>query len=330
MKFEYSSFFSIIKNDLKINIDQTKACSDKEYLFLTHAHTDHVCNTFQKTFATKETIDLLDGRFQKNKFDFRELEFNKLVNIKEDLKVTTLNAGHILGSSMFLFKDDFSSLLYTGDFNNKTSLLLKGAKPVKADYLVIDSTFGRNEFSFKDRNIVYDDLYKKIKQDIFKNNFVILAGYTLGKNQEIISFLNKYLNIVPLVDRETYKYSKVYNKYKKELSFVLLDHNIYASNVLVMPLSLVNRNLINSLSQQLRRKVSSYVLTGWNYSRGSNLVNVSDHCDFESLIDFVDKVNPKKVFTIHGFTKEFAKQIELKLGLDAECVSSLNKSLLDK
>jgi len=327
MIFRYSSYFSILKDDLKINFDQNKACSLDEYLFLTHAHTDHVCNTSQKTFATKETIALLENRYENNKFNFTELEYNQPYFLKEDLKVTALNAGHILGSSMFLFEDKNKSLLYTGDFNTKTSILLKGAKPVVADYLVIDSTFGREEFYFKERSLVYDDLYKKIKQDLFENKFIILAGYSLGKNQEIISFLNKYLNITPLVDKSTFKYSNIYNNNGKSLNFILLDHNIYSSNVLVMPLSLVNRNLINSLEHQIYKKISSYVLTGWKYSRGANLVNVSDHCDFNSLLDFINEVNPKKVYTIHGFTKDFAKSIKYKLGIDAECVTSLNKSL---
>lgn len=328
MKFEYSSFFSILKDNLKINLDQTKACSLDEYLFLTHAHTDHVCNTSQKTFATKETIDLLDGRYDNNKFNFQEIKFNEQISVTDNLKVTALNAGHILGSSMFLFEDEKTSLLYTGDFNTKTSLLLKGAKPVNADILVIDSTFGREEFSFPERSLVYDDLFKKIKQDLFENKFVILAGYSLGKNQEIISFLNEYLKVTPLVDKETYKYSQVYNNHSHNLKFTLLDHNIHSSDVLVMPLSLMSPNLIKSLEHQIFKKISSYVLTGWKYSRGAQLAPVSDHCDFNSLLDFINEVNPKKIFTIHGFTEDFAKSIEMKLGLDAKSVTSLNSILL--
>lgn len=328
MNLEYSNFLSILKDGLKINIDQTKVCSQEEYSFITHAHSDHVCNTPQKTFATKETIDLLNGRLIKNKFDFKPIKFNKEVYLTDNLKVTALNAGHILGSSMFYFEDKNTTLLYTGDLNTKPSLLLKGAKPINADILVIDSTFGREGFSFPLRSLVYDSFLEKLKKDIFENKFIIIAGYTLGKNQEIISFLNKYLKIKPLVDKETYKYSTIYNQNGHSLEFTLLDHNIYSSNVLVMPLSLINRNFIKSLEHQLLRKVSSYVLTGWNFSRGSNLLNISDHTDFESTLDFVDQVNPKKVYTIHGFTKNLATSIETKLGIYARPVSFLkNKGL---
>lgn len=324
MKFSYNNFFSILKDNIKINIDQTKIQPKQEYLFLTHAHTDHVVNTSQTTFATKETISLLENRFSVNKFDFQEIKYNQKTKISTDLYVTALNAGHILGSSMFLFEDETTSLLYTGDFNTQPSLLLSPAKPIHADYLVVDSTFGREEFGIRERSLVYDELYENIKKDLKENKYVILAGYSLGKNQEIISFLNKYLNIIPLVDKETYRYSKIYNRLGHDLRFVLLDHNIYSNNVLVMPLSLINLKLIKSLEKQLGKQVSGYVLTGWKYSRGAKLVNVSDHCDFSSLLDFITQVNPKKVYTVHGFTKDFAKSVENKLKISASSACSLN------
>ncbi|MGI0000371.1 MAG: MBL fold metallo-hydrolase RNA specificity domain-containing protein, partial [Nitrososphaeraceae archaeon] len=34
---------------------------------------------------------------------------------------------------------------------------------------------------------------------------------------------------------------------------------------------------------------------------------LSDHCDFNELIQVVKKCNPKKIFTIHGFAAEFAR-----------------------
>jgi putative mRNA 3-end processing factor len=34
---------------------------------------------------------------------------------------------------------------------------------------------------------------------------------------------------------------------------------------------------------------------------------LSDHCDFNELIQVVKKCNPKKIFTIHGFAVEFAR-----------------------
>jgi putative mRNA 3-end processing factor len=34
---------------------------------------------------------------------------------------------------------------------------------------------------------------------------------------------------------------------------------------------------------------------------------MSDHCDYNELIQVVKKCNPKNIFTIHGFAHEFAR-----------------------
>jgi len=330
MNFEYSNFLQVIDDLKKFNIDQSKVCSKDIFSLITHAHTDHVCNTPQITYTTEENIDLLNVKLPRNKFDFRKLKYNKPIMITDNISLTPLNAGHILGSTMFYLENKNKSVLYTGDFNYSSSLLLKSAKAVNADILITETTFGRPEFKFKQRSVIYTELANQIEKDIKENKFVIIGGYSLGKNQELISFVNNYLNIVPLVDHETFKFSEIYNKYNHNLKFELLDHNIYKSNILIMPISLVNRNFLNSLRLQLGKTVSSYVMSGWNFSRGSNLVHISDHSDFESLLDFVNDVNPKKVFTMHGFSKEFAKHIENKLNIPATTIDNISqKSLLD-
>ena len=35
----------------------------------------------------------------------------------------------------------------------------------------------------------------------------------------------------------------------------------------------------------------------------------SDHCDFDELVEVVKKSKPEKIFTIHGFQKEFAHHL---------------------
>jgi Cft2 family RNA processing exonuclease len=327
MQFNFTNFLEIKKDSKKINIDQTRVCNLDAFSFITHAHSDHVCNTPQKTFATKETIDLLNLSIKNSRFDFFELEYDKKIKITENLILETLNAGHILGSSMFYFQDlkNGKDILYTGDFNRHSTLLLKGAKPITADILFLETTFGKPEFIFKNRNSIYYSLAKKIKNELLENKLIILAGYSLGKNQEIICFVNNFLDVTPLVDRKTYDFSKVYNQNGYNLKFELLDHNFSLSNILILPLSLINRDLLNSLRLQSGKNICSYVMTGWNYSRSSNLINISDHCDHNSLLDFVDEVNPKVVYTMHGFSKSFAKSITTRLGINAYPINILRE-----
>jgi putative mRNA 3-end processing factor len=44
---------------------------------------------------------------------------------------------------------------------------------------------------------------------------------------------------------------------------------------------------------------------------------LSDHCDYKELLHVVEKSDPKKVFTFHGFADEFARSL-INLGYNAE------------
>jgi len=337
MQIHYNNFLSITDKNRRIHFDQCKSHENEIDSFITHSHSDHLVSTDQNTFASKETISLIrdvqNKIKQKNITNFTEVNYNKKIKVNDTLTITPLNAGHILGSTMFFIEDDETgkTILYTGDFNNSDSLFLKAAEPIKADMLIMESTFGKPEFNFGNRDNIYEHFSKSIKEDIDQNKFVLIGGYTLGKNQELISLVNKYLSEKPIVDKNTYSYSKVYEKNDIFLGqYELLDHNLSESNILILPMNLISKDLINSLSHQLNREVSSYIATGWNYNRSCKVFHLSDHCDYPNLLRFVQDVNPKEVFTMHGFKDELASSIQKKLNIPSKPIEYISqKGLFD-
>ena len=58
------------------------------------------------------------------------------------------------------------------------------------------------------------------------------------------------------------------------------------------------------------------MVSGWGIDESSKyryrvdkVFPLSDHADYNQLIDFVGKVNPKTVYTVHGFTNQFAADL---------------------
>lgn len=331
MELDYKSCLSIKNQDICINIDQARQDSTDIISLITHGHSDHVTNTPQKTLATEETIAFINSRIKNSKFDFAKVNYNKKIKLTDNLTLKPLNAGHILGSSMFYFEADGKTVLYTGDINTKDSLLLKGAEPLNADILMIESMFGKKEYSFPDRSDVYDSFAGKLKTDLAKNKFIILGGYALGKSQELIAFVNSYLGEAPLANNLVYANSEIYKGFGSNLgNYELLDHNLSDYNVLVMPLSLINKDLISSLKHQLGRDVISYIATGWNYGRNSNVVHVSDHADYQGLLDFIVQVEPKQVYTMHGFSEDLARSVQKELGISARSIEDISQKSLNE
>ncbi|MFH0906381.1 MAG: MBL fold metallo-hydrolase [archaeon] len=333
MQLSYSKHLTItdLVNNSKFNIDQSRKDKIEINSLITHSHFDHIKNTNQKTFATKETIKLINSNISKNNFEFSNLQTNKTIDLTDNIKLTSLNSGHILGSSMFYLESKNNSLLYTGDLRTKDSILFKGAKPITADILIIESTFGKKEFKFEDCSLTYEKLASQLEEDLENGKLIILGGYSLGKAQELVKFCNKYLKQKPLVYENIFSNCKVYNEFEINLGdFEKMHHNLQDNNILILPPSLINRNLIHSLEQQLNREISCYIATGWKYYKGFNTATISDHCDYYDLMDFVREVKPKKVFTIHGFSKELAKSIKDELKIDARPIEEISsKNILD-
>ncbi len=51
---------------------------------------------------------------------------------------------------------------------------------------------------------------------------------------------------------------------------------------------------------------------------------LSDHADYPGLLTFVERVQPKRVFTVHGFAQEFAATLRQR-GIDALALGQPNQ-----
>ena len=309
-------------------IDPERA-NGAENILITHAHADHVKLNKKSTFIfSKQTKALVESRFAKVK-NPKAKEYNKKFSMPFG-KVSLHNAGHILGSSQVLVEGE-KTIAVTSDFKLQDSLVQKKAVPLDCDALVIESTFGLPSFNFPERAEVYEEMSKWIGQKA-KNSFVVLAGYALGKAQELTALTTQFAGITPLVHESIFKNNKIYEKHGVKLGkYLKLDHNLKESSVLIMPPSLVKPELLQVLEHTLGKKVFSAFATGWQY-RGnySKTFALSDHADFAQLLQYVKTAEPKMVFTTHGYAREFASYINRRLGIPAKPLENKGQKILQE
>ena len=293
---------------------KTTANTDKAVI--SHGHSDHVSTSADKEyFCTHETMDLVEARGKKKGL-FSPLSFGKRIQLNGET-VSLHNSGHVLGSAQILVEGS-KTVAVTSDFKMQDSIIQKGAVPLNSDILVLESTFGLPSYQFPEREEVYQQIGNFVKEKS-KEGFVVLAGYSLGKAQELTKAVNQYTDLTPLVHDSIFKNNKVYEKHGVKLGdYIELNHNLKESNVLIMPPSLVNHNLLQVLSFSLRKKIFSGMATGWNRRNGFNeIFPLSDHADFNQLLQYVKEAEPKLVITMHGFEKELASYIQRRLGVAA-------------
>ncbi len=295
--------------------------------FLSHAHSDHVKLSKKTEFlATPQTIDLVKNRF--GEANFQPVEMNKKTKVS-DFELELKPNGHILGSSQALLSTDGKDFAFSSDFRLQNSLLFKGAEILKGDTLVLETTFGAPQYVFPKQEEVVSDMVSWISKNA-KSGLVLLAGYSLGKAQELTKISNE-AGFTPVVHDSIFELNEIYQNHGVKLgTYEKLDHNLKDFSVLIMPPQLVDRHLFPTLEHFDKRKIFSALATGWEH-RGAfdRTFKLSNHSDFNDLIEYVTLSNPKLVLTDHGFCEEFARKLN-KLGFNAKPLTQHKQQLISE
>lgn len=292
--------------------------SEKARCIITHAHADHCAPALGfKHVMSEQTASLAEARNCRS-INAECMEFGKKFNLGE-FEASLHNSGHILGSASILARTGETSVAVTSDFKLQQSIFLEPAEVLNADILVVETTFGLPSFQFPAREAIYAEMGKWLKERIAQNDFVVLAGYSIGKAQELTAIVNEYAGAAPIVHESVYAANRVYEQHGVKLgNYIELNHNLNESGVLIMPPSLVNMHLLQALSHSLQKRVVAASATGWG-ARGCFRKNfaLSDHADFPQLISYVEQSKPKLVLTTHGYASEFANFVSRRLGIAA-------------
>ncbi|MEK6959030.1 MAG: MBL fold metallo-hydrolase [archaeon] len=292
-----------------LSIDPTRSPKGEDVL-ISHAHADHVkLSKKSKFYSTPETIELIKLRY--GEATFGELKIGKETKF-DGFSVTPYPNGHILGSFQSKFSSDGTDYACTSDFRLKDSLLFKGAEPIKCDTLVLETTFGSPEYAFEPYDNIVSEMTNWVKENA-KKGLVLLAGYSLGKAQELTRISND-AGLVPVVHESIFASNKIYNSFGIKLGeYLRLNHNLKDASVLIMPPQLVDRHLFATIEHFDKRKVFSAVASGWDYKGYYDKVfHLSNHADYNDLFAYVEAAKPKLILTDHGFADEFARKLNRK------------------
>jgi len=312
MRFYYDRGLCIEdKNTVRIDTS-----GRSEHAFITHAHSDH-SNTMAKKAHMTSATRKLSGRNIRKYTKVTDLKYGRKVK-QNEFDVSLHNAGHMLGSAQLQIANS-AEIVVTSDFKLQDSIVGKGAEILPSEILVIETTFGLPYFQFPEREKVYEAIGKWINGNIKKGYLTLLGGYSTGKAQELTKIVNEYANIVPLVHERVYENNKVYEEEGVNLGdFIKIEHNLNESDVLIMPPSLINNHLKQVLEHAMNKKIKSAMATGWHfYGSYDKIFPLSDHADFNQLMEYVKVSDPKQVFAIHGYAKEFSQQVQHKLKIPA-------------
>jgi Cft2 family RNA processing exonuclease len=276
---------------------------------LSHAHSDHIgdLHLAKQVITTQETVDALTARGEKVTQEIRSVRYNETLG-RVGSYITPLNAGHVIGSAMFKIEfDDGLSVLYTGDFNAVDSIVHVAAKPVHADVLITEATYGTPQWIFPDRSVIHHDIVNTAKRIIEQGRIPIFRAYSLGKAQEAIALLQNANVDVLSGNQAIDAVCEVYNRYGARLHYSSLEakraRNSLQDGCAVVTSAArhafanVKRTLGKSFARDLERRKETFNLSGWTlgeYKNGG--FPLSAHTDFPGLLKFAEAVEPRLAY----------------------------------
>ncbi len=119
---------------------------------------------------------------------FQTFEEDKWHNIDKEIKFKFLNSGHILGSVFIVLDIKGKIIVFSGDIGRKNPILLHQYNYIpKADYLVVESTYGNRVH----KNVTIEGkLLKYIEHTYSKGGILIIPTFSVERAQEIIYLLS--------------------------------------------------------------------------------------------------------------------------------------------
>ncbi len=287
----------------------------RSFAFVSHAHSDHI-GRHAETVLSRVTARLMAGRIKADGVR-HELEFGVTTKLR-GMDLTLHPAGHVFGSAQIHVADGGGTLLYTGDFKLRRGLSAEPITWAQADTLIMETTYGLPHFVFPPAEEVIADVVRFCRGSIEDGDIPVLLGYSLGKSQEILSALTGEGLPVMLhksVSRITAVYEELGVKFPP---YKELDPAEAAGHVVICPPGVGRSRAVTSMKN---RRVA--VLTGWSVDPGAvyrygcdEAFPLSDHADYNELIEFVELVSPKLVLTLHGYASEFVRDLRAR-GIEA-------------
>jgi putative mRNA 3-end processing factor len=270
---------------------------------ISHAHGDHAISGSMNVYCTEPTSAFMALRYGKVAAkQFRLFSFHQTFSIG-DVLVTLISAGHMLGSAQVLMQYEGVRYLYTGDYKVQPDATCDSIEWAKTDVLITETTFA-------EPNTHHPDPVTEIKKlnDIKSN--ILLGAYALGKSQRLINLINTHCPQKKiLVHHRIMPINLIYERF----GFSPGDYQLYGRKLMKEQKEYVY--LVPPFTFESYFKatgVKRLFASGWkNLQVNENdTLFISDHVDWNDILQCVKFAQPKQVWTLHGDGKHLKNHFE--------------------
>ena len=279
---------------------------------ITHGHSDHAYFGHKYYLCHTLTKPILQLRLGEN--NYQTLNWSEAIKIN-NVRVSLYPAGHIIGSSQVRLEHNGEVWVVSGDYKVEDDGISGKFEPVNCNTFVTESTFGLPIYKWKPQQEVYENIITWINKNKENGKASVLLAYSLGKAQRVLQAIKETTQTI-------FAHGAVFNMQQG-----LIDAGWDICRVVRVtpetPKELLKGAVViappSADGTPWMKKFHPYsvgVCSGWMQVRGNaRRRNVdagfalSDHADWDGLLQTVKATGAEKVFVTHGFQSAFSRYL---------------------
>jgi putative mRNA 3-end processing factor len=285
---------------------------------ITHGHSDHARWGHKRYLTHHSNIPIIRHRL--GEINVEGIGWNERFHIN-GVTFSLHPAGHIIGSSQVRVEYKGEVWVFTGDYKTENDGVSTPYELIKCNTMITECTFGLPAFKWKTQASVFEEINAWWQSNREEGKTSVLFGYTLGKAQRILKYLDPSIG-------EIFTHGAVENMtevLRPQLAMpntVLITKDTTAKeirgNIVVAPPSAHG-------SPWMRKMVpfETGTCSGWMAFRGARSRRatdkgfvLSDHCDWQGLLQSIKASDASRVICTHGYTDIFSRYLR-EIGYDA-------------
>ena len=289
---------------------------------ITHGHGDHAYYGHKNYLCHTYTKPILQLRLGDN--SYQTLDWNEAILIN-GVKVSLHPAGHIIGSSQVRVEYNNDVWVFSGDYKVEDDGISGKFEPVKCNTFITESTFGLPIYKWKPQQEIYNNIITWINKNKENGKTSVIIAYSLGKAQRVLQAIKETTQTI-------FAHGAVFN-----MQQTLIDAGWNLTPVVRVtpetPKELLKSAIVIAPSSAdgtpWMKKFQPYSVgtcSGWMQVRGNaRRRNVdagfalSDHADWDGLLQSVKATGAERLFVTHGFQSAFSRYCnEENIALAAE------------
>src|SRR5262249_794471 len=210
----------------------------------------------------------------------------------------------------------------SGDYKTENDGLSGAMEILKCDVFITESTFGLPVYKWKSQQEIFYDIQNWVMKNKKSGKNSVLIGYSLGKAKRLLTCLSEITSTI-------YVHGAIWNAHEalKNAGFALPDvkkidvdapRENFKEAVIIAPPGADSSPWVKRFSPY-----ATGICSGWMQVRGNvRRLNadagfaLSDHADWDGLLQVIKSTEAKKIFVTHGFQSSLSRYLN-ESGIEA-------------